>query len=88
MIFKMGDTFELMIVRMVPLVSSPTLYISGALLYLILNRCLIRLLKVLVPRLFCPETGFLLMVAVMLVLRTYADVWMIQNGTSVEGYAS
>ena len=36
----------------------------------------------------CPETGYLIMVAFMLVLRTYADVWMIQNGTSVEGYGT
>ena len=36
----------------------------------------------------CPETGYLIMVAFMLVLRTYADVWMIQNGTSVEGYGA
>lgn len=32
------------------------------------------------------QVAYLLLVAVMLVLRTYADVWMIQNGTSVEGY--
>ena len=31
------------------------------------------------------QVGYLLLVAVMLVLRTYADVWMIQNGTAVEG---
>ncbi|XP_019851626.1 PREDICTED: LOW QUALITY PROTEIN: ATP-binding cassette sub-family D member 3 [Amphimedon queenslandica] len=46
---------------------------------------IVRLFRILVPRVLCPETGYLIMVAIMLVLRTYADVWMIQNGTSVEG---
>ena len=32
-----------------------------------------------------PQVGYLLMIAVMLVSRTYADVWMIQNGTAIEG---
>ena len=32
------------------------------------------------------QTFFLLLVAVLLVLRTYADVWMIQNGTAIEGW--
>ena len=31
------------------------------------------------------QAGLLLLVAVMLVMRTYADVWMIQNGTAIEG---
>ena len=31
------------------------------------------------------QVGYLLLVALMLVLRTYADVWVIQNGTSIEG---
>lgn len=34
---------------------------------------------------FVWQVGYLLLVALMLVLRTYADVWMIQNGTSIEG---
>ena len=34
---------------------------------------------------FVLQMGYLLLVALMLVLRTYADVWMIQNGTSIEG---
>eukprot|EP00731_Ephydatia_muelleri_P018530 Em0011g570a len=42
------------------------------------------LLKIIVPGVFSPEAGYLVMIAVMLVLRTYADVWMIQNGTNVE----
>lgn len=31
-----------------------------------------------------PQTGFLILIAVMLVARTYCDVWMIQNGTMIE----
>uniref|UniRef100_H3CI83 ATP-binding cassette sub-family D member 3 n=1 Tax=Tetraodon nigroviridis TaxID=99883 RepID=H3CI83_TETNG len=48
---------------------------------------LVRILKImhiLVPRFFCMETGFLVLIAVMLVARTYCDVWMIQNGTMIE----
>lgn len=34
---------------------------------------------------FCTlQTGYLLMVALSLMARTYCDVWMIQNGTSIE----
>ncbi|XP_076850753.1 ATP-binding cassette sub-family D member 3a isoform X2 [Brachyhypopomus gauderio] len=43
-----------------------------------------RILRVMVPRFFCKETWYLSMIAVMLVARTYCDVWMIQNGTMIE----
>ncbi|GFS03515.1 ATP-binding cassette sub-family D member 3 [Elysia marginata] len=43
-----------------------------------------RILKVLIPGLFTKEALYLAIVAVSLVARTYADVWMIQNGTSIE----
>ncbi|RUS76888.1 hypothetical protein EGW08_015357 [Elysia chlorotica] len=43
-----------------------------------------RILKVLIPGLFTKEAVYLFIVAVSLVCRTYADVWMIQNGTSIE----
>ncbi|XP_056306650.1 ATP-binding cassette sub-family D member 3a isoform X2 [Danio aesculapii] len=43
-----------------------------------------RILKIMVPRLFSKETWYLLLIAVMLVTRTYCDVWMIQNGTMIE----
>ncbi|KAM6342706.1 ATP-binding cassette sub-family D member 3 isoform 2-T3 [Alca torda] len=43
-----------------------------------------RILKIMVPRTFCKETGYLLLIAVMLVVRTYCDIWMIQNGTVIE----
>ncbi|BFZ00189.1 hypothetical protein BsWGS_03228 [Bradybaena similaris] len=43
-----------------------------------------RILKILIPGLFTVESLYLIMVAVSLVARTFADVWMIQNGTSIE----
>uniref|UniRef100_A0A8B9JP04 ATP-binding cassette, sub-family D (ALD), member 3a n=1 Tax=Astyanax mexicanus TaxID=7994 RepID=A0A8B9JP04_ASTMX len=43
-----------------------------------------RIVRIMVPRLFCKETWYLTMIAVMLVARTYCDVWMIQNGTMIE----
>ncbi|NWR87896.1 ABCD3 protein, partial [Furnarius figulus] len=43
-----------------------------------------RILKIMVPRTLCKETGYLLLIAVMLVVRTYCDIWMIQNGTVIE----
>uniref|UniRef100_A0A667HC36 ATP binding cassette subfamily D member 3 n=1 Tax=Lynx canadensis TaxID=61383 RepID=A0A667HC36_LYNCA len=45
---------------------------------------LTQILKIMVPRTFCKETGYLVLIAVMLVSRTYCDVWMIQNGTLIE----
>ncbi|XP_062376694.1 ATP-binding cassette sub-family D member 3a [Sardina pilchardus] len=42
------------------------------------------LLKIMVPRFFSKETGYLLLIAAMLVARTYCDVWMIENGTMIE----
>ncbi|XP_075903470.1 ATP-binding cassette sub-family D member 3a [Nelusetta ayraudi] len=45
---------------------------------------ILRIMRIMVPRLFCMETGFLLLIAAMLVTRTYCDVWMIQNGTMIE----
>ncbi|KAG8436756.1 hypothetical protein GDO86_007733 [Hymenochirus boettgeri] len=43
-----------------------------------------RILKILVPKTFCKESGYLMLIAVMLIARTYCDVWMIQNGTFIE----
>lgn len=48
-------------------------------------RRLCALLRILVPGLFTPEMGLLVLIAGMLVMRTYADVWMIDNGTAIEG---
>ncbi|XP_056379088.1 ATP-binding cassette sub-family D member 3 isoform X1 [Hyla sarda] len=43
-----------------------------------------RILRILVPRTLCKESGYLMLIAVMLVARTYCDIWMIQNGTFIE----
>ncbi|XP_008303092.1 ATP-binding cassette sub-family D member 3 isoform X2 [Stegastes partitus] len=45
---------------------------------------ILRILRIMVPRFFCMETAYLLLIATMLVTRTYCDVWMIQNGTMIE----
>ncbi|XP_062581521.1 ATP-binding cassette sub-family D member 3-like isoform X2 [Saccostrea cucullata] len=45
---------------------------------------LLNILKILIPGWFVSETWYLLLVAVSLISRTYADVWMIQNGTAIE----
>ncbi|XP_034415717.1 ATP-binding cassette sub-family D member 3a isoform X6 [Cyclopterus lumpus] len=43
-----------------------------------------QIVRIMVPQVFCKETGYLLLIAAMLVTRTYCDVWMIQNGTMIE----
>ncbi|KAJ8376095.1 hypothetical protein SKAU_G00066750 [Synaphobranchus kaupii] len=45
---------------------------------------LCQILRIMVPRTFCKESGYMLLIAAMLVVRTYCDVWMIQNGTMIE----
>uniref|UniRef100_A0A1A8Q0W4 ATP-binding cassette sub-family D member 3 n=2 Tax=Nothobranchius TaxID=28779 RepID=A0A1A8Q0W4_9TELE len=45
---------------------------------------ILRILNIMVPRVFCMETAYLVLIASMLVARTYCDVWMIQNGTMIE----
>ncbi|XP_053198486.1 ATP-binding cassette sub-family D member 3a isoform X3 [Scomber japonicus] len=45
---------------------------------------ILQILRIMVPRFFCKETGYLILIAAMLVARTYCDVWMIQNGTMIE----
>ncbi len=55
------------------------------LLLLLSYRRMMRLLRIVVPGPLSKEAGLLILVAFVLVLRTYADVWMIANGTSVEG---
>ncbi len=43
-----------------------------------------KILKVLIPSVFSAEAGYLALVAALMAARTYADVWMIRNGTAVE----
>ncbi|XP_021344999.1 ATP-binding cassette sub-family D member 3-like, partial [Mizuhopecten yessoensis] len=45
---------------------------------------LVRILKVLIPGWLTAEAWYMFLVAAALIARTYADVWMIQNGTSIE----
>ncbi|VDM68398.1 unnamed protein product, partial [Strongylus vulgaris] len=47
-------------------------------------RKLWRILKILVPRPFCGEVFYLLLVAVALISRTYADLYMINKSTRIE----
>ncbi|XP_060082720.1 ATP-binding cassette sub-family D member 3-like [Ylistrum balloti] len=47
-------------------------------------RRLFKILKVLIPGWFTAEAWYMFLVAAALIARTYADVWMIQNGTSIE----
>lgn len=42
------------------------------------------ILGVLVPGVWTPETGYLLLVALSLITRSLCDIWMIQNGTCIE----
>ncbi|CAG2232049.1 ABCD3 [Mytilus edulis] len=42
------------------------------------------LLKILIPGWVTKEAFYMTLVAASLIARTYADVWMIQNGTSIE----
>uniref|UniRef100_A0A8C7HQK8 ATP-binding cassette, sub-family D (ALD), member 3b n=1 Tax=Oncorhynchus kisutch TaxID=8019 RepID=A0A8C7HQK8_ONCKI len=44
----------------------------------------LKIVKIMVPGVFCKESGYCLLIAAMLVARTYCDVWMIQNGTMIE----
>jgi ATP-binding cassette subfamily D (ALD) protein 3 len=43
-----------------------------------------RLLKILIPGPLTPESGYLLLVAAMMLSRTWCDVWMLKNGTAIE----
>eukprot|EP01087_Luapelamoeba_hula_P004424 TRINITY_DN1436_c0_g1_i1.p1 TRINITY_DN1436_c0_g1~~TRINITY_DN1436_c0_g1_i1.p1 ORF type:complete len:668 (-),score=128.73 TRINITY_DN1436_c0_g1_i1:83-2086(-) len=42
------------------------------------------LVKILVPSPFCPEMGYVLLVAGAMLSRTWCDVWMLKNGTAIE----
>eukprot|EP00026_Physarum_polycephalum_P004379 Phypoly_transcript_04397.p1 GENE.Phypoly_transcript_04397~~Phypoly_transcript_04397.p1 ORF type:complete len:659 (+),score=90.82 Phypoly_transcript_04397:98-2074(+) len=42
------------------------------------------LLKIILPGVFTPETGFMLLVSLSLVSRTTADLWVISTSTSIE----
>lgn len=42
------------------------------------------LLKIMTPGLFSIEFGYAILTAIMMIARTYCDVWMIKNGTAIE----
>ncbi|CAJ0566402.1 unnamed protein product, partial [Mesorhabditis spiculigera] len=42
------------------------------------------ILRILIPRLFCGETFYMVLIAISLLCRTYADVWMIMTSTKIE----
>ncbi|XP_051990349.1 ATP-binding cassette sub-family D member 3-like [Xyrauchen texanus] len=42
------------------------------------------IMKILIPQTISKESGYLLLIAVMLMARTYCDVWVIHNGTMIE----
>ena len=47
-------------------------------------RKLYALLRIMVPGVFTPEFGYMMLVSAAMVARTYCDVWMIKNGTAIE----
>ncbi|XDV27114.1 hypothetical protein PO909_030699 [Leuciscus waleckii] len=47
-------------------------------------RHICHIMKILLPETFCKESGYLLLIAAMLIARTYCDVWVIRNGTMIE----
>mmetsp|Transcript_11541 Transcript_11541/g.14313 ORF Transcript_11541/g.14313 Transcript_11541/m.14313 type:complete len:131 (+) Transcript_11541:54-446(+) len=51
---------------------------------LIFLKRLLRLLKIVIPSPFSPEMGYIIMVAVMMLARTYCDLWMISSTTFIE----
>ncbi len=42
------------------------------------------ILKIIIPGVFSPEAGFMFLVAAALIARSVCDIWLIQNGTSIE----
>ena len=53
---------------------------------MVFYRRIVAILKIIVPGLFTPEAGFMLLVAAALVSRSICDIWMIKNGTSIERF--
>ena len=48
-------------------------------------RRFMKLLRILVPGFLTPEVGFIVLVAAMMLARTYCDLWFIANTTKLEG---
>lgn len=47
-------------------------------------RSLQGILRILVPGVWSPESGYLILVAFSLIVRSMCDIWMIHNGTLIE----
>ena len=47
-------------------------------------RRIMAILKIIIPGIFSPEMGYVLLVAGALVTRSVCDIWMSQNATSIE----
>ena len=45
---------------------------------------LFRIGKILIPSFFSAEVGYMVLIAITLLCRTYADVWMIMTSTKIE----
>jgi len=45
---------------------------------------LLKLVKIVIPNLFSKELGYIVLVAVMMLVRTYCDLWMIASTTYIE----
>lgn len=45
---------------------------------------LFKILKIVIPGFMTPELGYLLLIALSLIARSYSDIWMIQTATIVE----
>ncbi|KAE9548409.1 hypothetical protein FO519_008376 [Halicephalobus sp. NKZ332] len=45
---------------------------------------LIKIAKILIPSVFSAEVGYMILIAITLLCRTYADVWMIMTSTKIE----
>jgi len=45
---------------------------------------LMRLMPILIPSPFCKETAYIVLVAILMILRTLCDVWQIRIGTAIE----
>ena len=46
------------------------------------------ILRIIIPGVFSAEAGFMFLVAGALISRSICDIWLIQNGTSIERLAN
>jgi len=75
---KVKDEVEIAIKRK-PASSRPKAAVD-----LVFLKRLLRLLKIVIPSAISPEMGYIVLVAVMMLARTYCDLWMISSTTFIE----